>query len=72
MKALDEYFLIVVFTLLLNRVHVFVNFMFNMSRETWQSKGKTVRYKTLTVILCVFKVVSNNSSDFTDGGLKLE
>ena len=26
MKALDEYFLMVVLTLLLNRVHVFVNF----------------------------------------------
>ena len=26
MKALDEYFLMVVFTLLLNRVHVFANF----------------------------------------------
>ena len=39
MKALDEYFLMVVFTLLLNRVHVFANFMFNLDRETWQSKG---------------------------------
>ena len=36
MKALDEYFLVVVFTLLLNRVHVFENFMFNFDRETWQ------------------------------------
>ena len=35
MKALDEYFLVVVFTLLLNRVHVFANFMFNSSRKTW-------------------------------------
>ena len=39
MKALDEYILMVVFMLLLNRVHVFVNFMFNLNRETWQSKG---------------------------------
>ena len=31
MKALDEYFLMVVFTLLLNTVHVFVNFMFNLA-----------------------------------------
>ena len=31
MKALDEYFLMVVFTLLLNRVHVF---MLNLDRET--------------------------------------
>ena len=27
MKVLDEYFLMVVFTLLLNRVHVFANFV---------------------------------------------
>ena len=33
MKALDEYFLMVVFTLLLNRVHVFAIFMFNLDRE---------------------------------------
>ena len=39
MKALDEYFLMVVFTLLLNRVHVFANFIFNLNRETWQWKG---------------------------------
>ena len=39
MKALDEYFLMVVFTLLLNTVNVFANFMFNMNRETWQCKG---------------------------------
>ena len=30
MKALDEYFLMVVFTLLLNRLHVFAIFMFNL------------------------------------------
>ena len=35
-KALDEYFLIVVFTLLLNRVHVFANDMVNLNRETWR------------------------------------
>ena len=29
MKALDEYFLMVVFTLLLNGVHDFANFMFS-------------------------------------------
>ena len=31
MKALDEYFLTVAFTFLLDRVHVFVNFMFNLN-----------------------------------------
>ena len=47
MGALDEYFLMAVFTLLQNRVHVFVVvvvvvvvvaiFMFNnLDRETWQ------------------------------------
>ena len=33
MKALDEYFLMVVFTLLLNGVHVFANFLFNLDRH---------------------------------------
>ena len=34
MKALDEYFLMVVFTLLLNRVHIFAVVVFNLNRET--------------------------------------
>ena len=38
-KALKEYFLIVVFPLSLNRVHVFANFMFTMNRETMAVKG---------------------------------
>ena len=33
MKALDEYFLMVVFTLLLNRLHVFVIFVLNLDSE---------------------------------------
>ena len=33
MKALDEYFLVVVFTLLLNRVHVLAIFIFNLKRN---------------------------------------
>ena len=36
MKALIEYFLMVVFTLLLDRVNAFANFMFNLNRETRQ------------------------------------
>ena len=38
MKALDGYILMVLIMLLLKRVHVllFANFMFNLSRETWQ------------------------------------
>ena len=34
MKALDEYFPMLVFTLLVNRVHVFANAMFDLKRET--------------------------------------
>ena len=36
MKALDEYFVMVVFTLLLNRLHVIANFTLNLGRETWE------------------------------------
>ena len=36
MKALDEYFLMVLLTLLLNRVHAFAIFMLNFDRKTWQ------------------------------------
>ena len=32
-KALDEYFLMVVFTLLLNNVDVLANFMFNLQSQ---------------------------------------
>ena len=32
-KALDEYFLKAVFTLLLNNVHVSANFIFNLQRQ---------------------------------------
>ena len=39
MKALNEYFLVVVFMLLLNRVHVFAIFMFYFDKKTWQRKG---------------------------------
>ena len=33
MKALNEYFLIVLFTLFLNTVHVFANFVFNLAAK---------------------------------------
>ena len=36
MKALGEYFLMVVFMLWPNRVHVLAIIMFNLVRETWQ------------------------------------
>ena len=45
MKALDEYFLIAVFPLLLNRVNVFANFMFNMDRETRQGNRHYAQYE---------------------------
>ena len=38
MKVLNEYFLMVMFTVLLNAVHVFANVSFNLNRETWQLK----------------------------------
>ena len=36
MKALDEFILMVVFTLLLNTVYNLTVFMSNLNRETWQ------------------------------------
>ena len=36
MKAFDEYFLMVVFMLLLNNLYVFAILKFNLERETWQ------------------------------------
>ena len=38
MKFLDEHFPVVGFMLLLNRVHIFAKFMFDLNRETWQQK----------------------------------
>ena len=38
MKALDEYILMVVFMLLLNRIHDFVILVFNLKRETMTVK----------------------------------
>ena len=39
MKALNEFFLMVVLTLLLNKIHVFVNFLFHLKRETSDWNG---------------------------------
>ena len=49
MKALDEYFLMVVFTLLVNGVRVFANFMFHLNR------GKKARV-IVSLWLYLFKV----------------
>ena len=40
MKALDEYFLMVVFPLLLNRVYVSANIIFNFNRKRFSAKIK--------------------------------
>ena len=52
MKALDEYFLMVVFTLLLNRDHVFAIFMFKLDRN------KAVKGLTDLVISKTIKISS--------------
>ena len=36
MKALNDFFLLVVFMLLLSKLYVFAIFMLNLERETWQ------------------------------------
>ena len=56
MKALDEYFLMVVFPLLLNRVHVFAIFMFNLDREMQQCKSykHSISHKILHKY-CIFR-----------------
>ena len=41
MKALDEYFLMAVFIMLLNRVHVFAIFMFNWTEKDGGEMVKT-------------------------------
>ena len=48
MKALDEYFLSVAFTLLLNRVNVFANFMFSW---TEQHGSERVRYHLYSITI---------------------
>ena len=53
MKALNEYFLMVVFTLLLSRVPVFANFMLELNREMWQWKVK----KCVLAFVRKFRVV---------------
>ena len=57
MKALDEYFLMVVFTLLLNRLHVFENVMFHLNRETRQWKGVSRKLRPQKLHRCVFKTI---------------
>ena len=55
MKALDEYFLMVVFTLLLNRVHVFAIFMFHldMAVKTLKRGYQNPRAPLLYICVCV-------------------
>ena len=48
MKALDEYILMVVFMLLLNRVHVFANVMFNLEKHGSEKVNCDVAQKRWT------------------------
>ena len=41
MKALNEYFLLVVFTLFLNRLFVFAIFMFNLDKKHGRERVKS-------------------------------
>ena len=72
MKALDERFLMMMFTLLLNRIHVFAIFMFNLNRETSALEsihlsGHIFRFRRTVQDLEVFLVWAN--SPLVVGGL---
>ena len=55
MKGLDEYFVMAVFTLLLNRVCVFANFMFNLNQRNMAMKGlkRSVKSTVKLVSFCI-------------------
>ena len=57
MKALDEYFLMVLFVLLLKRVHVFAIFMFNLDGETCSERVNTSLCKHVNLILWLRLVI---------------
>ena len=48
MKALDEYFLMVMFTLLLNTVHVLAICKFNLDKKNGIKRGGIIRDQLLT------------------------
>ena len=73
MKALGEYFLMVVFTLLVNRVHVFANVMFHLNRETWQSeKIKKKKMQATPGAHLSSKMLSNRELDINLGTVEVE
>ena len=66
MKVLDEYFLMV--ALLLNRVHIFANFMFNSWTKKQGSERIKVQYMytsdtynvTISALVCLRAIVSGS------------
>ena len=50
MKAVDYYFLLVVFTLLLNAVLSFATFMFNLDRKHGSERVKGISQNTHTIL----------------------
>ena len=78
MKALDEYFVMVVFTLFLNTVHVFANFVFNWTEKHGSERDKHMLQKSESIsegfkcqasLLCIqyncecFYLLSRDRSD---------
>ena len=63
MKAFDEYFLMVVLTLLLNRVHVFTicSSQFNLNRETWHGKVKDLLHRKSLRMNVLFQFIRTES-----------
>ena len=70
MKGLDEYFVMAVFTLLLNRVCVFANFMFNLNQRNMAMKGlkRSVKSTVKLVSFCILweKYWANRAGQATD------
>ena len=62
MKALDEYFLMVVFTLLLNRLQVSAYFIFNLDREE--------KHDNYERIMLVYKLKRDTVVHFISDGLE--
>ena len=73
MKALEKYFLMVVFTLLLNRVHVFAIVVFNLDRKSLTVKGLNVivvsSEETLLWLFYGMSIVCKNIAFFSLSGI---
>ena len=69
MKAIDEYLLMVVFTLL-SRVHVFANFMFNLNREGLSTiLNEFITLFTCIIIIANHFILKERSTSFWDTNL---